>query len=69
MVPDVNGEIRTEDAYKAYQEWCNRNGQKAEGMPTFKQSMSAFAEVKRKRPAGAGREATPQTFFLGKKWR
>ena len=69
MVPDVNGEIRTEDAYKAYQEWCNSNGQKAEGMPTFKQSMSAFAEVKRKRPAGAGREATPQTFFLGKKWR
>ena len=27
MEPDITGEIRTEDAYRAYQEWCTRNGQ------------------------------------------
>lgn len=69
MEPDIMGEIRTEDAYREYQAWCSRNGQYPEAMPTFKQAMESHAEIKRKRPYGAGKSATPQTFILGMKWR
>ena len=31
--------------------------------------MEAHTEIKRKRPNGAGREAAPQRFFVGVKWR
>jgi len=69
MEPDITGEIRTEDAYQAYQEWCTRNGQYPEGMLAFKQSMEAHTEYKFKRPRGAGRDAIKQRFFCGMKWR
>lgn len=69
METDPQGEIRTGDAYQAYQGWCERNGHRAESMATWKQAMEAHAEIKRKRPAGAGKMATPQTFILGLKWR
>lgn len=69
LEPDPGGEIRTEDAYRAFQEWCARNGQYSESMPNFKQAMEAHAEIKRKRPAGAGREASKLSLILGMKWR
>lgn len=69
MEPDPMGEIRTEEAYQQYQMWCARNGQRPEGMPSFKRSMEAHTEIKRKRPNGAGKSASPQTFILGVKWR
>lgn len=69
MEPDVMGEIRTEDAYRAYQEWCERNGQRPEGMPNFKQSMEAHTVYRFKRPNGAGRTALKQRYFCGMKWR
>ena len=69
MAPDATGEIRTEDAYRAYQEWCTRNGYYPEAMQNFKQAMEAHAKIKRKRPQGAGREAIPQRYFTGVKWR
>ena len=65
MEPDVYGEIRTEEAYNAYQQWCMRNGQRSESFPAFKQSMEAHTEIKRKRPAGSGRESTRYWFILG----
>lgn len=65
MEPDPYGEIRTEEAYQAYQGWCERNGHRVESMANWKQAMEAHAEIKRKRPAGAGRNASPQTFILG----
>ena len=63
------GEIRTEEAYREYQSWCLRNGQAAEGMPTFKQSMTAFAPIKRKRPDGAGRTGNPCSLICGVSWK
>lgn len=63
MEPDVNSEIRTEDAYRAYQDWCARNGQYPEAMPNFKQSMEAHAEIKRKRPNGSGENANKFWFI------
>lgn len=69
MEPDPMGEIRTEEAYQQYQMWCARNGHCPEAMPSFKQSMEAHTQIKRKRPNGAGKTATPQTFILGMKWR
>lgn len=68
MEPDLMGEIRTEEAYQAYQNWCVRNGQHFEAMPAWKQRMEAHTIIKRKRPNGAGKNASPQTFILGVKW-
>lgn len=69
MEPDTYGEIRTEDAYRAYQDWCSRNGQYPESLTAFKQSMEAHTEYKFKRPRGAGRDALKQRFFCGMKWK
>ena len=69
MELDVTGEIRTEDAYRAYQEWCIRNGYRSEAFPGFKQGMEAHTTVKRKRPNGAGRGAAALNLILGLKWR
>lgn len=69
MELNLIGEIRTEDAYHEYQRWCLRNGQAPEGMPTFKQSMGAYAQIKRKRPNGAGRNASPCWYICGVSWK
>lgn len=69
MEPDPHGEIRTEDAYKAYQDWCWRNGQQPEGMPNWKQAMESHADIRRKRPNGAGREINPGRYIIGLKLR
>ena len=68
MEPDPHGEIRTEEAYQAYQSWCERNGHIAESMPNWKQALEAHAEIKRKRPAGAPHSASKMAFILGLKW-
>lgn len=67
MEPDPHGEIRTEEAYQAYQSWCERNGHRAESMSNWKQAMEAHAEIKRKRPEGAGRDANRFWYVLGLK--
>ena len=69
LIQELGAEVRTEEAYQAYQEWCTRNGQMAEGMPTWKQSMGIYVEMKRKRPNGSGRTAAPQRFILNAKLR
>ena len=69
MEPDPHGELRTEEAYQAYQGWCERNGHRAESMSNWKQAMEAHAEIKRKRPAGAPHSASKMAFVLGMKWR
>jgi len=65
FVVDPDGEVRTETAYQEYREWCTRNGQFADAYPTFKQGMEGFAEVRRKRPKGAGKMANPTAMFCG----
>ncbi len=69
MVPDAMSEIRTEDAYQRYKNWCALNGQFPEGMPSFKQSMETHADIRKKRPNGAGREASKLQLICGMKWR
>ena len=69
LVREPGSEVRTEEAYRAYQDWCTRNGQAAEGMPSWKQSMGIYVEMKRKRPNGAGRDASQQRFILNVKLR
>jgi len=69
LEPDIGSEVRTEDAYKAYREWCDRNGQAAEGMPAWKQSMGIYVEMKRKRPNGTDRNATPKWMICNTKLR
>ena len=32
---DPDGEVRTEDGYREYRDWCQRNGQYPDGYPTF----------------------------------
>lgn len=65
MAPDPREEIRTEDAYKAFQQWCYKNGQQPESFPRFRESISAHVEIKRKRPNGAGRSGNPVSAICG----
>ncbi|NCB94063.1 MAG: nucleoside triphosphatase [Clostridia bacterium] len=51
-------EERTADVYSKYKLWCIENGQYAESMKNFKQSLSAVMEVKRKRPKSGGEKTT-----------
>lgn len=68
MEKDPAGEIRTEDAYQRYQTWCYANGQRPEAMPGFNAAIREHTEIKRKRPAGSGRDAAKQTLILGFRW-
>ena len=69
LEPDPHGEIRTEEAYQKYQDWCSRNGHMAENMANWRQAMEAHVTIRKKRPAGAGREASKLALILGLKWR
>lgn len=51
-------EERTSEVYNRYKSWCIENGQYAESMKNFKQSLSAVVEVKRKRPKSGGEKTT-----------
>ena len=51
-------EERTSEVYNRYKSWCIENGQYAESMKNFKQSLSAVVEVKRKRPKYGGEKTT-----------
>lgn len=65
MIEDVNGEVRTVDAYQRFVKWCEDNGFKAENAANFKQMMENVAEVRMKRPAGSGKYASPTNFIIG----
>ena len=51
-------EERTSEVYNRYKSWCIENGQYAESMKNFKQSLSAVVEVKRKRLKSGGEKTT-----------
>ena len=51
-------EERASDFYHNYKEWCSYNGHYPEGIKTFKQSVSAYAKVVRKRPRAGGEKTT-----------
>lgn len=68
MVPDVNGQILLDEAYRRYMVWCYENGQYAEKKSTFRESLNARSCVRRVRPKGAGRTANPLTYICGFSW-
>jgi putative DNA primase/helicase len=54
LEPSPNGETRTSDAYRQYQEWCNDNGYFVENARNFKQSLQGTITIERKRPRSGG---------------
>lgn len=65
MEADPLAETKTSETYTRYQEWCGRNGYKAENMQNFKSNLANLAVIRRKRPEGGGRDSSPTTFLLG----
>ncbi len=65
LTSDPDGEVRTEDVYREYQDWCTQNGQYADAYPTFKQGMEGYAQIRKKRPGGAGKAVNPTAMFCG----
>lgn len=65
LISETTGEVRAEETYKAYRDWCQRNGQYADAYPAFKQGMAAYAEIKKKRPRGAGKAVNPTVMLCG----
>lgn len=65
MVQDASGEAYMTDTYDAYKTWCLDNGLRPEGMTSFKKSLAPHAEIRRKRPNGAGRSANPVSCICG----
>lgn len=61
----TDGEVRAEEVYQEYRDWCQRNGQYADAYPAFKQGMTAYAEIKEKRPRGAGKAVNPTVMLCG----
>jgi putative DNA primase/helicase len=62
---DPLGETRTEEAYNRYKVWCSINGHYPENMANFKSSLSNYAMIQRKRPAGSSREDGKLTLLIG----
>ena len=58
MEEGANYEDYTANVYDKYRIWCTDNGQYAESMRNFKQSLSSIMEVKRKRPRIGGEKTT-----------
>ena len=58
LVQNSSGEVRTSEAYSAYQRWCSENGCYSENMRNFKQALTAFARIERKRPKNGGGATT-----------
>lgn len=67
MAQDANGEASMTDTYEAYKGWCVDNGYKYKSVSLFKKSLPPHAEIRRKRPAGAGRSANPISCICGYK--
>lgn len=65
MVQDANGEASMTETYEAYKGWCQDNGFKYEGVTSFKKSLVPHGEIRRKRPAGAGRSSNPISCICG----
>ena len=59
-----NAEVRTGEVYRAYTQWCEDNGCRAESAVKFNQALSKFASIERKRPRGGG---NPTTIMIGYK--
>lgn len=51
-------EEKTSNIYYRYKQWCLENGQFAESMKNFKQSLSSQFSIVRKRPKGGGNKTT-----------
>ena len=58
MEEGANYEDYTANVYDKYRIWCTDNGQYAESMRNFKQSLSSLMEVRRKRPKIGGEKTT-----------
>lgn len=66
LVAKPFGEVRTEDVYRDYREWCGRVGQCAESSEMFKKALESHnVEVKRTRPRGTGTGANPLWLIRG----
>lgn len=65
MEQNPQGETRTVDAYNRYKTWCSINGHYPENAANFKSSLSNYARIKTKRPAGSSRGASPLSLILG----
>lgn len=65
LISETTGEVRAEETYQAYRDWCQRNGQYADAYPAFKLGMAAYAEIKKKRPRGAGKAVNPTVMLCG----
>lgn len=61
-------EVRPETVYREYQGWCERNGQQADSLTSFKRGLETFGEIKRKRPQGAGKSTNPVAMLCGLGW-
>lgn len=57
-----NYEVKTADVYPEYRRWCTVNGHFAESMRTFKQTLSAKVDIRKKRPESGG---NPTTIITG----
>lgn len=64
LIPDADSECKTANVYARYKEWCSDNGYYPEGTRMFKQGLTAFAEVKKKRPNSGG---NPTPLLIGYK--
>jgi P4 family phage/plasmid primase-like protien len=62
MEPNANAEERTSMVYERYQKWCDANGCYSENMRNFKQALSVYGHIERKRPRVGG---GPTTIFIG----
>lgn len=65
MIRDDTADTSMTDTYEAYKDWCMDNGLRPEGMTSFKKSLAAHAEVRRKRPVGSGRSGNPISCICG----
>lgn len=61
-------EVTTTTAYDQYCQWCTANGYKFGSLGTFKKELAAYAEVKRKRPAGQSK-GNPLSMILNFKFK
>ena len=55
-------EVRTSEVYKAYTQWRDDNGCRAECASKLNQALKSFATIERKRPAAGG---SPTTMLIG----
>lgn len=62
---DFLGEEPVQEVYSVYRRWCEKNGQKADGYPTFKQGIQGYGQVVRKRLESASGYSNRLTVLTG----